>query len=246
MPLLDHFHAPFSDRSSWDGFHAAWPTIMVIALNKRLPKRFVACPNIHLKSSFEIDISTFYEDGVAPRLDFAHAGENGGVATEIWAPSKPTLSVATDLPFMDEYEVLIYDEKRGRRLVAAVEIVSPSNKDRRENRDLFVGKCATLLQNHVCTSIIDLVTDRSFNLYHELLDLIGQEDPTLKLGDPPLYAVSCRWTSRAGKRVFEAWSNELTLGQPLPTLPLWIADDFAVPLDLESTYEETRKVLRLA
>jgi hypothetical protein len=31
----------------------------------------------------------------------------------------------------------------------------------------------------------------------------------------------------------------------LPTLPLWVADDFAVPLELDATYEETCKGLRI-
>jgi hypothetical protein len=37
----------------------------------------------------------------------------------------------------------------------------------------------------------------------------------------------------------------LSIGRPLPTLPLWLADDLAVPLDLEASYEETCRVLRL-
>src|SRR5262245_4511220 len=53
-------------------------------------------------------------------------------------PAPPTLAVATDLPAPDEYEVLVYDTKRGRRLVAAVELVSPANKDRPEHRRAFV------------------------------------------------------------------------------------------------------------
>ncbi len=31
-----------------------------------------------------------------------------------------------------EYEVLIFDQQRGRELVAAIEIVSPANKDRQK------------------------------------------------------------------------------------------------------------------
>src|SRR5262249_21817202 len=58
---------------------------------------------------------------------------------------------------------------RGRHLVAAVEIVSPANKDRRENRRAFVTKCAALLQQGVCVSLVDLVTTRHFNLYCDLL-----------------------------------------------------------------------------
>ena len=48
-------------------------------------------------------------------------------------------------PTSYEYEVRIYDAERGRHLVAAIEIVSPANKDRPEHRDAFVGKCAALL-----------------------------------------------------------------------------------------------------
>jgi len=31
----------------------------------------------------------------------------------------------------------------------------------------------------------------------------------------------------------------------LPTLPLWLASNLAVPLELEQTYEETCQVLRI-
>ncbi|HUG69735.1 MAG TPA: DUF4058 family protein, partial [Pirellulaceae bacterium] len=51
-----------------------------------------------------------------------------------------------------EYEVLIFDQERGRQLVAAIEIVSPANKDRPETRQAFVTKCAALLQSRVCVS----------------------------------------------------------------------------------------------
>ena len=38
----------------------------------------------------------------------------------------------------------------------------------------------------------------------------------------------------------------MMLGQPLPTLPLWLAENLAVPLELEAGYEETCRVLRIA
>ena len=37
----------------------------------------------------------------------------------------------------------------------------------------------------------------------------------------------------------------LELGRPLPTLPLWLAENLAVPLELEPSYEETRRALRI-
>jgi hypothetical protein len=73
-------------------------------------------------------------------------GEGGsagvGVATAVWSSPRPTFDVAADLPDQDEYEVRVYDTQQHRRLVAAVEIISPANKDRPEHRRAFVGSYA--------------------------------------------------------------------------------------------------------
>lgn len=144
-----------------------------------------------------------------------------------------------DLPDADEYEVRIFDAQRNRRLVAAIEIVSPANKDRAEHRTAFVSKCEAMLRQGVSVSLIDLVTYRHANLYAELLELIGQTDPTMGEEPPATYAAACHWIARGAGHVLETWSHALALGRQLPTLPLWLADDLAVPLDLEASYEET-------
>ena len=54
MPLRDHFRSPLADRRSWEGIHGQWPAMIVLTLNPRLPRRYVAEPQIHLGSSFEI------------------------------------------------------------------------------------------------------------------------------------------------------------------------------------------------
>jgi hypothetical protein len=46
--------------------------------------------------------------------------------------------------------------------------------------------------------------------------------------------------------LLETWPQALTLGQPLPTLPLWLADNLVLPLELEESYEETCLVLRIS
>jgi Protein of unknown function (DUF4058) len=247
MPLRDHFRPPLDNIASSDELHGAWPTVIVMALNRKLPPRYAAAPRVHLGASFEIDVSAYDKDEAAGFAEAATGEVNeGGVATATWAPPRPTFDVVTDLPDQDEYEVRVYDTKRHRRLVAAVEIVSPGNKDRPENRRAFVAKCAALLQQRVSVAIVDLVTLRQFNLYADLLDLIGQTDPALAPEPPSLYASACRWTHPDDAWRFQAWSHALSLGQPLPTLPLWLAHDFAVPLELEASYEETCRVLRLA
>ncbi len=245
MPLRDHFRPPLDNKRSWEELHGGWPMMLVAALSRRLPPRYVAGPRVHLGAYFEIDVASFEEDE-ATSLASGGAVEEGGVATAVWAPPQPALSVATDLPDQDEYEVRVYDTKHQRRLVAAVEVVSPSNKDRPENRRLFVAKCAALLRQHVSVVIVDVVTTRQFNLYGDLLELIGQTDPSLAPEPPPLYASACRWRPVDQSWRLETWPHALAVGQPLPTLPLWLADNLAIPLELEASYEETCRILRIA
>ncbi len=104
---------------------------------------------------------------------------NGGTATAVWAPAEPTLAVETDLADFDAFEVCVYDTSRDQRLVAAVELISPGNKDRPQQRSQFTAKCASLLRNGVSLVLVDVVTEHCFNLYADLLDLIGQSDPSL-------------------------------------------------------------------
>lgn len=242
MPLRDHFSPPLSERVPWDGLHGAWPTLIALDLNTRLPPEFIASPRIHLGTSFEIHVATSALDENQPyALEEDNSG--GGVATAVWAPPAPTFAVATELPDQDEYEVRIEDNMR--HLVAAVEIVSPGNKDRPESRRAFAAKCATLLRSGVSLSIIDLVTNRRSNLYAEVLDLLGQHDSALAAARASLYAIACRWIQRGRGGRLESWTQDLAVGRPLPTLPLWITRSLAMPLNLESTYEQTCLGLRI-
>ncbi|HEY7158712.1 MAG TPA: DUF4058 family protein [Gemmataceae bacterium] len=246
MPLRDHFRPPLDDMRHWEGFHATWPVMIVALLRRKLPRRYFAEPRVHSGASAEIDVTTFEkedEDVLAAGTGNDNGG--GGVATAVWAPPRPTLAIATDLPAQDVYEVLVYDEKRHCRLVAAVEIVSPANKDRPEHRRTFAAKCAGLLRERVSVVIVDIVTTRTQNLYGELLDLIGQSDPSLSPEPPPLYAAACRLTKREDEWRLETWTQSLDVGRPLPTMPLWLADNLAVPLELDESYEQSCNILNI-
>jgi hypothetical protein len=244
MPLRDHFHPPLDHKHSWDELHGQWPAMIVLRLSDILPEGYVAAPSVHLGGAFEIDVSTYEQDDSSTVGTTTRAG---GVATAPWAPPAPTLTFETDLPEQDEYEVRVYDARRGRKLVAAIEIVSPSNKDRPESRRAFVAKTAALLQKDVCVSIVDVVTIRHFNLYADLLALIGRADPALASDPPHLYAVTLRGRKRArGRPLLDTWFYPMTPGRPLPQLPIWLDVDIGVTLDLEASYEDTCRVLRIA
>jgi hypothetical protein len=143
------------------------------------------------------------------------------------------------------YEVRVYDSRRNRHLVAAIEIVGPSHKDGPENRATFVSKMATLLRNNVCVSIIDVVSICDFNLYADLVGLFHGIDPALGGEPPPMYAATLRTRHDDRRRLMENWYHSLTIGRTLPTLPVWLKETLAIPLDLESSYEESCRALRI-
>jgi Protein of unknown function (DUF4058) len=243
MPLRDHFRPPLDNLLPWEGFHATWPVMIVGRLRRQLPRRYLVLPRVHSGSSAEIDVATFRDESEIPAATGSGNGNAGGVATGVWAPPRPTLTIATDLPAQDVIEVRVYDEKSGRRLVAAVEIVSPANKDRPEHRRAFVSKCLGLLQELVSLVVVDIVTTRGANLYSELLEAIGQSDPLLSRDSSAPYVAACRSAKAQTDWLLETWAYPLAIGQSLPKVPLWVADDFAVPLELEESYEESCALL---
>ncbi len=101
------------------------------------------------------------------------------------------------------------------------------------------------LAQGVGLAIVDLVTVRLFNLYAELLEWIGQHDPSLGDEPPATYAASLRFQKPAQRTRLQTWAYPLVVGQPLPMLPLWLSADFSVPLDLEASYEDTCRMLRI-
>ena len=237
MPLRNHFRPPVSKKSSWEGFHAMWPASIVQHLRKLLPPGFTAEPRARLGTVMEIDIGALEGDD-APSPGVWSGNGPGGVATATWAVAEPVVAVDTDPPEEYEYEVRIFDVERERQLVAAIELVSPANKDRSDSREAFVNKCAALLRTGIAVSVVDLVTIRQFNLYAQLMQLIRHPDPTMTLNEPPIYAASCRWPTKGSRARLEAWSHALVVGEPLPTLPLWLRPDLVVSLNLEQSYEQ--------
>jgi hypothetical protein len=238
MPLRDHFHSPLTELASWEELHGAWPTTIAYRLNAILPPEFRSGVKIHLGTTVEIDVGTFqFENGGSAKPGL------GPDAALTWQAAAPTVLLETDELTPPEYEVRVYDQTESRRLVATVEIVSPRNKDRVEAREAFVSKCHALLQEQVCVVVVDPVTSRSANLYAELTRRIGARAPATAA--EPIYAASCRYRTVGGRVRVESWEHALAVGSELPTLPLWISETRYVPLELERTYEETCRGLRI-
>ena len=236
MPLRDHFHTT-STLLNWEAVHAFWPSAIVTRLNALLPKEYVAQPRLHMGTLMELNIAALEREST-----YGSGDGDGGVAVATWAPAVPMILLDTEFPEPSEYEVNIYKQDEFR-LVAAIELVSPSNKDRAENRQTFVNKCESLLKKDVCVTIVDPVTSRTANLYGELLDELHA--PRTPISQSVIYAATCRGRRSGLRWRLESWEHELAVGAVLPTLPIWLAPGLMVPLELEATYEDTCRSLRI-
>jgi hypothetical protein len=233
MPLLDHFHPPLFPRWSWESFHGGWAYELAKQLNLRpLPAGFLAEGNIHIGITVAADVAAFEQDVPSGN------GANGAVATAVWAPPQPPLVIPVDLAGVEVFEIRVYDADRARTLVAAIELVSPGNKDRSENRRALLDKCAAYLREGVSVIVIDIVTSRRHNFHAALMELFNGGEAAARAVTSDLYAVAYRVRLVGTRTQLEAWPAALAIGAPLPTMPLWLGENYAVPLDLEAAYRE--------
>jgi hypothetical protein len=239
MPLRDHFNDKIPQPFRWEGFHSQWAGTMVRRLNRGLlPADFHAEPRVRLGTFVEIDAGAL--ERPSELLRETPNGSEGGLA--VYSPPRPALTLEADLSQEDLFEVQVYDDKLGE-LVAAIELISPRNKDRPQSRHDFVVECASMLKASVSLVLIDIVTDRRANLFRDLMEYLEIRNLQNPLQEP-LYCCSLLPRGSNGHAKVDIWPVVLQVGAVLPTLPLWLRDDLPVPLELELTYEETCRDLR--
>lgn len=228
MSLQDHFHPPLSLRRHWHSFHNAWATYVASDLNRILPEGYFAEPNVQF--GIEIDVAAFDQESNG------HTGPTG------WTPPAPAMTI----PFAvigDLVEIQVFSAEGGPTLAGAIELVSPANKDRPERRNAFVSKCAAYLQQGLGLAMVDVVTERPWNLFDELVSALSLEPQSP--WDVDLYAAAFHPVMPADSPHLEIWREELAVGQPLPTLPFWLRGGLCFRLDLEASYARTCQEHRL-
>jgi hypothetical protein len=234
MPLLDHFHPPLSRTHPWRSFRGAWAAAMARLLNAGvLPPGYYAVPFLDRDGPVEIDVAALREfDPTEPR---------GGMKT--WTPTAPGLAVAVEWPTADDVRVEVFSDDGDPWLAAAVELVSPRNKDRPRSRKAFAEKCAGYLRSGCGVVVVDAVTTRRADLHADLLaDLGAASEPSVSFA---LSVTSYRAVGRDEQGQLLAWPAALEVGQPLPTVPLWLGAELAVPLDLEASHAAACVDLRI-
>jgi hypothetical protein len=147
------------------------------------------------------------------------------------APDEPDeeTAVATLEP-----ETVVTVERQGR-LVAAVELISPRNKDRPFSRDSCLARYLAYLLDGVNLVLVDVHRrPHGFSFADRISGELGMSQPPVA---PPM-AVSYRVGEPAATRgqFLAVWRRPLAVGAPLPTIPLPLTTERAVVIDLEAAY----------
>jgi hypothetical protein len=193
MPLLDHFRPPLSEQRHWHSFHNSWATYLSARLNTLLPEGFFAEANVQF--GVEIDVAAFDEQQALSALPG-------------WSPPPPHWT--TPIEYSDAVvEIGVFSRSGGPVLAGAVELVSPSNKDRPAHREALVSKCASYLHAGVGLVLVDVVTERTADLHRELLLRLGANDPGVS---PAIFGSAYRPIERDGVTELDIWQIGVSLG----------------------------------
>ena len=226
MPLHN-----WDDASGWDGAHHFWITRLFDSIKPRLPDEYRAYV------------------GSVPTVTVTAAPERPDVAICHWLPEPPAEAptggapvpdVPLDEPIVEtatltlDPQTALYVAYRGR-LVAALELISPRNKDRPESRSVYLHRYLSYLQESVHLLLVD-VHRRPVNF--SFADALDQELHISLPSLPAPQAVAYRVGEPAprGGRLVAIWRRPLSVGQPLPTMALPLTVHTAIPVNLEETY----------
>lgn len=224
MPLHD-----WTDRAGWEGVHHLWIAELLHWIKPRLPAGYRAYI------------------GSAPVVAVGAPPEKPDVRVHQWPaealaslPNGPALSQALPEPDQEiAVAALIPDTslfvETQHRLVAAVELVSPRNKDRPVARTAYLARYLGYLLEGVHLLLVD-VHRRPLNF--SFADGLAQELRVAQEICPAPCALSYRVGEPAatGGRLLALWRRLLQVESPLPTLPLPLTVAAAVAVDLEQTY----------
>jgi hypothetical protein len=237
MPLHDHFHLPGS-RLPWEPLHGGWISELAGRVNEHLPDGYVALDRMRIDGGLEVDVGIEEEEVPVGAPNGSNGGGGTAVATAPTVYVPPAATGTIEYTFPDVVELRVLSDRGEGKLVGAVELVSPGNKDRGTKRDAFVAKCLDYLASGVCVVIVDVITDRHANLHNEIAERVGGSDTLMLPEDNHLYAVTYRPVVRKKKSQIDMWVCALKIGENLPTMPLRLVGNLFIPVELEWAYTE--------
>jgi hypothetical protein len=216
-------------------FHNAWLTEIRNVLNEGvLPQGYYALTEQHV-GRFIADVLTLH---APPPAEGAPAPPSRGGLALADAPPRVRRKLTIPSAARARRRTLAIRHVSGHRLIALIEVVSPSNKDRRGHVEEFTAKVASALGLGIHVLLIDLFSPGPHDphgMHGAVQELLGDEDdadPDDWPNDEPLTLVSYL----AGSEV-EAYFEPLAVGQALAEMPLFLQADRYINVPLELAYQ---------
>lgn len=225
MPLHD-----WADERGWDSVHPVWLMYLLEAIQDDLPEGYKA--NLGGVPSLTVDVGHGRPDVSVRQMGPTVGGSAGLLEPDLEASVSVTL---------DPHRAIHVDYHG--RLIAALELVSPRNKDRADAKETYTNRYLGYLRLGVHLLLVDaLPRPRGFSFSDAITGGLGMTLPPL----PPPFAAAFR----VGEPVpvgddmgslLGLWRRPMAVGQPLPTLPLPLSVHRAVTVDLEQSYRRAAK-----
>jgi hypothetical protein len=228
MPLHD-----WTDDRGWDSVHQLWINALLAWAQERLPAGYRA----YLGSVPGLSITA--EPGrpdLAVRAWHPGGAQATGTAARSPVPEPDFQTVAVMHP-EPPAAVHVF---RGGQLVAAIEIVSPRNKDRPSSREFYRNRFLGYLWSGVHLMLVDVHRrPLGFSFVEAMAAEVQCQFP---VGLPP-HAVSFNvgGLTPEGGQFLDGWYRSLAVGETFPTLPLTLSAELSLSIDLEHTYAEAAR-----
>ncbi len=235
MPVHDWTRV---DAGIFHAFHLSWLGRLQDALNNGImPAGYYALAEQHagrlIPDVLTLKVGDLPKDFAASTLP---GSETGGTAVAD-APPKMRRKHSVELTAKGKRRTLAIRHVSGHRLVALLEIMSPSNKDRAASVTDFVTKVATALEYGVHVLFVDLFPPGRHDphgIHGEILQRLEEPEEAYDLpADEPLTLASY-----AAAPVIEMFIEHVAVGGTLPAMPLFFLPDRYVDVPLEPTYEQ--------
>lgn len=210
-------------------FHNAWVLHLKEALNEGiLPTGFYALSEQHAGRVIA-DILTLRDDTSNEPL------ERGGVAV-LDAPPQVgrKMTAGENATYRTLRRTLTVRHVTEHRLVAVVEVVSPTNKDRSQSVNDFVAKSVGVIQAGCHLTVVDLFAPTSHDpqgVHAEIWRFFDDQDYLMPENKPLTLAAYC------ASEVPDAYVAHLARHDELPAMPLFLTAGSYVDLPLAAAYE---------
>jgi Protein of unknown function (DUF4058) len=224
MPIHDWTRVEAGD---FHDFHQCWVVAIRTALNAGLlPPGYMAMA--------EQVTGRPIPDVVTMQARAPKEGPEGGIAVATAPPSARLIAKIERVNYAKRADRVVIRRGRGK-VVAIIEILSPGNKDSHNALRTFVEKAAGIINQGVNLLVVDLFppTPRDPQGIHGAIwDYLGGEPFEPTPGQPLIAA------SYLAGDIPEAYVESLGIGDPLPSLPIFLSETRYIRAPLETTYQE--------